>query len=222
MVGKDSQLYFFNTGAFLVLLIFTLFACTRHNKDQTVSNKAIEKDSLVEVLQQDINAIDYSNLISKFPQRASLNIGEDQLQKSRYTKYSPERELNNYYFELEEFEPGDKDIIQIESKLDCRLFFFGRKKFDSHTLVVTLVNDTVSEGINDIYIAQLLDNNNILKKTFELASINSPFVEESTEKTALFDETNIIRSEIFESYASPIEDDLIERTLKIDTINFLD
>lgn len=207
----------------IIPLFFVLLTnCIQSTSGEQAANNESTKE-VVELLnlneQVDKPTFDYTPIIDNFPTVTSLTINSEQLQKSTYTKYHPERDLNNFYFELSEITTKDKEIVDIDGKENSRLFYYGRTKIKDSQIVIILKNDTTIEEIRDLYLAQLLDSSNKLMRTFELAKILMPEVEESTETTSEQIGTEIIRTTIYELYETPVDEEPLKRTEKKDTIS---
>ncbi|MEH0157321.1 hypothetical protein V6R21_24620 [Limibacter armeniacum] len=207
----------------LLLVILTISCSQQTAKEDKVQNDSIAKPDLVtepiQVEQTKKIQADYSTIVNNFPEINSLDIDSEQLQKSRYTKYHSERGLNNYYFELSELTTADKKIIDIEDKENSRLFYFGRTAIGDSNIVLILKNDTTSEGIKDTYYAQVLNSSNEVEKTFELAKIDAPEIEESTETTSKQIDGKVLRTTIYELYETPVDEEPLKRTERQDTIS---
>lgn len=209
---------------FLVLIV----SCSQQaSKTKDVNNQSVIESSKQERIKSETNikksTFNYSSIIENFPVISSLDIDFEQLQKSRYTKVHPQRNLNNFYFELKELTLAEREVVDINDIEKSRCFYFGQFKTRDLLIVVILKNDTTDKfKIDDTYIAQVLDSGNSLLRTFELAKITSPDVEEATETTSKQIDDKIIRTTIYELYDSPIDEEPMTRIENKETISIND
>ncbi len=146
-----------------------------------------------------------------YPELENFSVTNEQLQKSRYTKYHPNRNLNNYYFELKEFTNDEVGLILKENVNNFRLFYFGAYSFGDLKLVIILINDTVFSGVNDSYVTLSIDSCGKVTDVIEIGKLLSEVPEKNFEITSILKGNKIYIKQLYEEYNTPIDEEPTRR-----------